>query len=146
MDNEPKGMKKIILDILKIKGKSFTDLKKHGAMKVKNKGYMDLNVDYLGKECGLDKYAVAHNFVQNGDLMKDPDMMFYDFGNEFYAGSFEQDVVPQVSQISISCEKGQLLKNQKLQKQHQVFGNQWARNLKEQGFTEVNPDNISLEE
>ena len=144
---EAKGMKQVLVDILRIKGKTLADLKRSGAMKVKNGGYMDLNVDYLGKECGLDKYAVAHNYIQEGDVMKDPDMMFYDleFENDFWASSFEQDNPP-ISQFSMVCENGQLQKNDKLQKQHQSFSKQWARNLKQQGFTEVSPKDITLEE
>lgn len=141
----PKGMKKVIVDILHKKGKTIQELKQTGYMKVKNHGYMDLHVDYLGNECGLDKYAIAHNYLQNGDVMKDPDMMFYDIGTEFYAASFEQDGFPQISQISVACEKNQLLKNPKLQKQHQTFSHKWARNLNQQGFTKVNQDQIEMD-
>lgn len=134
-------MKQIIADILAIKDKSFDDLKREGSMKIKNKGYMDLDVDYLGNECGFDKYAISHHYQQNGDSMDDPDMMFYDAGEQFYATSFEQSN-PQVSQFSVECKGKELWKNPKLQKQHQSFSNQWSRNLKEQGFTEVKPENI----
>lgn len=143
---KPKGMKKVILDILKVKGKTLQDLKQSGYMKVKNNGYMDLHVDYLGKECGLDKYAVAHNYIQQGDVMKDPDMMFYDGQmGEFTATSFEQDGYPQISQMSMECKENKLYANPKLQKKHQVFSNQWARNLVQQGFTKVNPENIEFD-
>ncbi len=39
-------------------------------MKLKAAGFMDLSIDVLGNS----RIAIAHNFVQNGDLMADPDM------------------------------------------------------------------------
>lgn len=129
-----KGIKYVINQILKTQNKDFNYLKEIGYMEVTNDPFMALHINYLGKECGLDKYSVAHNFLQNGDLMKDPDMMFYDIDNKFLASSFEQDAFP-VSEFSIECIDNQFRKKPRLQIKHQAFSNQWASNLKEQGFT-----------
>jgi len=53
----------------------FTELKDKTHLKFKSKGFMDLNFDYLGVEDdGCFKIAMSHNYIQNGDLMCDPDM------------------------------------------------------------------------
>lgn len=39
-------------------------------LKFQSKGFMDLNVDRLWN----DHIAIAHNYIQNGDVMADPDM------------------------------------------------------------------------
>lgn len=49
-----------------------------GHLKLKAEGFMDLSIDVLnwkedGKK-GTFRIAIAHNFIQNGDLMADPDM------------------------------------------------------------------------
>jgi hypothetical protein len=43
-------------------------------VKVKNDPYMDLNIDVLYVKDDQIVISMAHNFVQNGDLMADPDM------------------------------------------------------------------------
>ena len=45
-------------------------LESRGAIRIENQGYMPLSIDFLGiGPRGLPMIAVAHNFVQNGDLM-----------------------------------------------------------------------------
>lgn len=41
-----------------------------GYLRLKSEGHMDLSIDRLGP----DRIAMAHNFIQNGDVMADPDM------------------------------------------------------------------------
>jgi uncharacterized protein YqiB (DUF1249 family) len=42
--------------------------------KSKAPGFMDLNLDLLRQEQDFVEIALAHNFLQNGDLVPDPDM------------------------------------------------------------------------
>lgn len=56
-------------------------LKENGAYtKLESTGYMDLNIDLLrqghpeGKHDDCIIISMAHNFIQNGDVMADPDM------------------------------------------------------------------------
>lgn len=44
------------------------------ALKLKSGGFMDLNLDMLYEENGNYTIAMAHNYIQNGDVMADPDM------------------------------------------------------------------------
>jgi hypothetical protein len=39
-------------------------------LKLQAAGFMDLNVDVLSKN----RLSLAHNYIQNGDVMSDPDM------------------------------------------------------------------------
>ncbi len=43
-------------------------------LKLKSGGFMDLNIDFLYDEDGKYTISMAHNYVQNGDVMADPDM------------------------------------------------------------------------
>ncbi len=46
------------------------------AIKLKSKPFMDLNIDHLSHKDGNDftVIAIAHNYIQNGDVMAEPDM------------------------------------------------------------------------
>jgi len=43
-------------------------------LKLKRSGFMDLNFDELEKDEQGQVIAMAHNYIQNGDVMADPDM------------------------------------------------------------------------
>jgi hypothetical protein len=45
-------------------------------LKLKSAGYMDLNIDHLSHKDapGQIVIAMAHNYIQEGDVMADPDM------------------------------------------------------------------------
>jgi len=134
-DKKPtiKGMKKIISDILKKNRETLADLKKKGYMKVKNTPYMDLNVDYLGKLDGYDHFSVAHNFVQNGDLMADPDMEFIDSGQKWIPISWQLDSVG-LYHTARSFRGGRWLVDTDRQRELKTFANKWATRLRKQGF------------
>lgn len=44
------------------------------ALKLKSEGFMDLSIDILSKEPDKMVIAMAHNYIQNGDVVPDPDM------------------------------------------------------------------------
>lgn len=106
--------------------------------KIINEPYMPLSLDKLNQgidENGIKYYdiAMAHNSVQNGDLMADPDMVVRikpDIGtiealtyqNDFVQGGVYQEVYTD----------GKV--NLKLQSQLNTFLGQWLDNLKKQGF------------
>jgi len=47
-----------------------------GHQKIENKPYMPLSMDVLADTEYGRVISIAHNYVQNGDLMADPDMQF----------------------------------------------------------------------
>jgi len=47
------------------------------ALTVKNEPYMPLHMEYIGRSSGNNPLlAISHTFIQNGDLMRDPEMVF----------------------------------------------------------------------
>lgn len=103
------------------------------AVKMKSGAYMDLNIDVLGTDKdGNITFAMAHNYIQNGDVMADPDMQIriipvmysiealtYQLGS---MGIFQQ-VYPKPGKVY-----------PKLKKELNSFLEKWLINLMQQGF------------
>ena len=102
--------------------------KEDGYMELKSKGFMDLNVDRLDE----DRIAMAHNYIQNGDVMADPDMEIrIDVKRKVAeALTFQQDSLG-IYQV-VYPEPGKV--NSRLKKELNLFLNQWLNNLEKQGF------------
>lgn len=94
-------------------------------------GFMPLSVDKLGKN----RYAIAHNFIQNGDVMADPDMEIrVDRENRVAeALTFQQDSVGMYQTVYPQPEKVDM----KAKKELNEFLDQWLTNLINQGFAGV---------
>ena len=53
--------------------------------------FMSVHVENIGS-CDLGPmFSVAHYYEQNGDLMKDPDMVFVRSKDDYYPIEFQQD-------------------------------------------------------
>ena len=80
---------------------------------------------------GFPLYSIAHYYKQNGDMMKDPDMVFvkHPLGKVFPI-SFEQSSAG-IYQESVWYDGGFKMKA-KQQKDHATFANTWMKNIKEQ--------------
>jgi hypothetical protein len=125
-------MKKAIVQILAHYGSSLEAVKSEGFIHIEHPPFMDLNIDYLGKKyMGRDTYSIAHNYLQNGDVMADPDMEFVDMGELGFTPITYQQAGLGVFQQCLFCENGQMLINPRLSKALKLFANQWARNLRE---------------
>jgi hypothetical protein len=104
-----------------------------GHTKIENKPYMDLSVDRL---CNTEQktiiISIAHNFVQNGDLMCDPDMEI-EINPEYKT---VEALTYQLSSMGIYqqvySEPGKVYP--KIKKDLNGFLNQWLSNLINQGF------------
>lgn len=82
-------------------------------------------------KCGT-IYSIAHYYLQNGDMMADPEMEFIksSIDGELYPISFRQDNLG-MHQYSASFSNGELSDvNVELQKDHAVFANDWLSNIK----------------
>lgn len=102
-------------------------------LKLKNSPYMDLNINrlYSEKENTI-RISIAHNFIQNGDLMADPDMeiRIYPELKSIEALTYRLDALG-VYQVVYPDEKTVYPKRKKdLNK----FLNQWLSNIIDQGF------------
>ena len=91
-------------------------------MKFKSEGLMDLNVDNLL----YNRIALAHNGIQNGDVMADPDveLMIYPEKQEAEALSFQNDYLG-IYQTVYEDEKC----NAKLKKDLNIFLDDWLSNI-----------------
>jgi hypothetical protein len=89
-------------------------------------------------------YSLAHYYEQNGDLMRDPEMVFIVVDNRFdekdmqaigiYPQTFQQDNLG-LYEESARIENGELTKYIKVwQSAHTSFANIWLKNLQQQRF------------
>ena len=89
---------------------------------------------------GLPAISVAHYGEQNGDLMRDPEMIF-----EAEESGEGMNLVPYywrndyggIEQYSAFVEEGRTILNAKLKREHTAFAHIWDANLKVQGFLEA---------
>ncbi len=115
----------------------FDDDNKNYHKKIVNEPYMPLVLEYIGHHDILKKpqISMVHYGEQNGDLMRDPEMIFMvDFEKKTaeavsyrndYAGYFEEVFVLTKNQVYYSSSQ-RISQNQ--------FALTWFENLKAQGF------------
>lgn len=98
-------------------------------------GLMDLHMDNLGKDKdGNYLISLMHNYQQEGDVMRDPDMeiRLMPGMQAAEALTFHQSNPPVYQNVYVQREGKQLV-NLKLKKQLNAFLNQWLRNIINQG-------------
>jgi hypothetical protein len=102
--------------------------KNDGCKKYEKKGWMPLVVEILG----ADKISLAHYGELNGDLMDDPEMVFYkDNDDKFYPLSYQNDYAYGYYSECIDFENGKPVHvNEKKQRDMcDFFNNVWAGNI-----------------
>ena len=114
----------------------------HGlSLRIDNPPLMPLCIEATDESgpCGLPAISVCHYGEQNGDAMRDPEMMF-ELGmaggahlNPFY---WRNDYVA-VEQWSRFITDGQYVYHAALHRQHEEFAKLWDANLRLQGFAEA---------
>lgn len=80
-------------------------------------------------------FAVTHYYKQNGDLMRDPEMIFAKGWDEnYYPVHFRQDGGIPIYQDSATFDSNGEWKGlrPRMQRDHAVFAGQWMKNIKEQ--------------
>lgn len=131
-----KTTKQMATIITKLAEATGTDLQKPGEhFKIVNPPYMPLCLDVLDKNL----VAVAHYYEQNGDLVPDPDMVFftgYGVENGWVPVSIQQNMGTYT--IATELENGQPASfYPRAQADLASFANMWARNIKAQRFLEA---------
>ena len=120
---------KRILDILT------ADLKSPGDHKrIDNAGaaFMAVSVEHIGW-CGYDPvFSVAHYYEQNGDLMRDPEMLFVKRSSEYFPVYFRQDGLPLEERSVMYDREGVIRYYPMIQRDHARFADMWMRNISEQ--------------
>ena len=131
-------MKNLIISILAQNDKNLGDLQKRQYFRVENGSYMPLSVDYLGKlKYGHHAYSIAHNFIQNGDVMADPDMEFVDIEGTWIPATFQQDSLGFFQQALV-YDNGKLHSSDKIIHKLSKFAIEWSNILINQGYIEGN--------
>lgn len=106
------------------------------ALKLKSDGFMDLNLDMLSEEDGKYTIAMAHNYIQNGDVMADPDMEIRIIPSMKMAEalSFRQDGGIPINQHVYKEVDGKTMVYPRIKKELNTFLSGWLLNIKNQGF------------
>ena len=110
------------------------------AIRLTVNGYMPLSVEHIGQSAeGNRLVSICHYGEQNGDLMRDPDMVF-----EFHQWpdvlaaeplSFRNDYMGILQEVYRYDDHGKKTHvNTKLKQELKSFARTWFSNLKEQGF------------
>ena len=114
----------------------------HSAVRITVDGYMPLSVEEIGIDGeGHRLVSLCHYGEQNGDLMRDPDLvfMFQDTPHGFIAEpvSFRNDYLGLDQEVFRYDETGTRTHlDTKLKAQLREFAQIWFANLNEQGFFE----------
>jgi len=94
-------------------------------VKLNAEGFIDFHVDILYRKGDTARIAIAHNYIQNGDTISDPDMeLLVDFKNQTVEANTFQNIYA-YSEV----EEG----NDALQDELNEFLEMWLNNLIEQG-------------
>jgi len=94
--------------------------------------FMPVHVDFLWQNKHGRVFAVAHHYIQNGDVMQDPDMTFLVTEQGIYPLTFQQDNLA-IYQEAAGIENGQFVTyDAKLQADLAAFADQWMMNIKVQ--------------
>ena len=96
--------------------------------------FMPVHVEIIDQSTYGKHVSIAHYYVQEGDLMKDPEMTFLNSlkGNVFPM-TFEQDGGIPICQVAMEIdENGNIRRNEKIQKSLVDFANMWMKNIKDQ--------------
>jgi len=106
-------------------------------------GIMAVHVENIGhiKSTGNGNlYSITHYYKQNGDMIRDPEMIFWggkmankkaELIDTYYPIYFRQD--PMVEEESVVFEEGECKGYRRaMQADHARFANTWMKNIKEQ--------------
>jgi hypothetical protein len=114
----------------------------HGlSLTIENPPYMDLVIEATDDAgpCGLPVISVAHYGLQNGDLMRDPEMCFeLGFAGGAHLSPFYwRNDYAGVEQWSRAIVRDHYVYLVSLHQQHERFAKQWDDNLRLQGFVQA---------
>jgi len=103
-------------------------------------GYMPLSVEDIGQSAeGNRLFAICHYGEQNGDLMRDPEMVFeiHTYASPDMAEplSFRNDYMGTMQEVYRYGDDGRKTHvNARLKQDLKFFARTWFNNLKDQGF------------
>lgn len=111
---------------------------KDNPISLKVPGFMPLSVEIVGKgPRGGPLISIMHTYEQNGDLMRDPDLVVELIPpvNWWLPVSFQQDNLG-IFQEAVLLDGDRLITHSRLVDSLKAFMAEWDRNLGQQGFVE----------
>ena len=92
--------------------------------------YMPVHVELIDKTENYHHFSLAHYGQQNGDAMRDPEMLFalHKESQQFIPYYYRNDYCG-IEQYSVRWTNEGILLNRRLQADHTTFANQWLRNI-----------------
>ena len=119
-------------------------LGEEGHIKIESKGFMPLTLEFLHNvQTGTGQgklYSLSHSYVQNGDLMRDPEMCFIVVTDPvtnntlIYPQMYQQDSLG-LYEESVHITDGKVTGSIPIwQAAHCSFANMWLKNILAQGF------------
>ncbi len=108
------------------------------SIRLEVEGFMPLVIESVGHgPRGYQLVSVAHYYVQEGDLMADPELTLEVAPDGWHPVSFTQANLGLYQEAVRQDDAGKVTINHKLVKDLQQFARLWGRNLKAQGFLEA---------
>ena len=107
-----------------------------GYVKVDNTdgAFMSVNVEVIFEDSKFKIISLAHYFLQNGDLMADPEMcfLFEKMQGIYFPIYYKQDSMG-IEEESVEMENNEMKNvNLSMQLEHTRFANMWLKNIKYQ--------------
>ena len=94
--------------------------------------YIPLSVNYVYDAQDHPVFSLCHYIEQNGDLMTDPEVLFWKIGETYYPLSFRNNFIPMDNNYVELCDEGGIRFNAKAQNDLASFCNTWMQNVKHQ--------------
>jgi hypothetical protein len=107
------------------------------SIKLEVESYMPLAIQFIGVgPRGMPLVSVMHHYLQNGDVMRDPDVEFeIDTEGGWHPISYRQDSVGLMQEaVFADPQSGRVMVRPKLVRDLRRFAATWSNNLDEQGF------------
>jgi len=118
---------------------------KEKAITLQNEPFMPLHVEHVGTgPRGFDLVAVSHTFELNGDIMRDPEIVFEVPPQELERGwgpvEITQHPMGRYEQaVWKDADTGNVMIRPRLVVELKQFARMWDRNLKHQGYARIQP-------
>jgi len=111
---------------------------KENHIKIENEPYLKLFIEWVGSgPYDTELVSVAHYYTQNGDIMRDPEIVFHvSKMGDWTPMTFQQDSLG-IYQEAVSVREGSFLINPKLVRDLTKFARTWDRNIRLQGFLDL---------
>ena len=92
--------------------------------------YMPVYLELIGRIDNYNFFSLAHYGQQNGDAMRDPEMIIalHKESQQFVPSYYRNDYMG-IEQYSVRWTDEGILLNRRLQADHTTFANQWLRNI-----------------